>query len=58
MTDNYYILSENNQSTVVSCYERPEMACETFYQSEADLERSMAEQIAATLCGTISAKKW
>ena len=45
MTDNYDILSENNQSTVVACYERPEMARETFYQSEADLERGMIEQL-------------
>ncbi len=45
MSETYDILSENNQSTVVSHYERPEMACDTFYQSEADLERGMIEQL-------------
>lgn len=43
MSENYDILSENNQSTVVSHYERPDMVRETFYQSETDLEREMIE---------------
>ena len=45
MPENYDILSENNQSTVVSHYERPQLVCDTFYQSEADLEREMIEQL-------------
>lgn len=45
MSENYDILSENNQSTVVSHYERPDMVRETFYQSETDLEREMIEQL-------------
>lgn len=45
MSENYDILSENNQSTVVSHYERPAMVRETFYQSETDLEREMIEQL-------------
>lgn len=43
MSENYDILSENNQSTVVSHYERLDMVRETFYQSETDLEREMIE---------------
>lgn len=35
MTENYDILSENTQSTVVAEYERPMMARETEYQSKA-----------------------
>ena len=45
MSETYDILSENNQSTVVSHYERPEMVHDTFYQSETDLEREMIEQL-------------
>ena len=45
MSEIYDILSENNQSTVVSHYERPEMLRDTFYQSEPDLEREMIEQL-------------
>ncbi len=45
MSETYNLLSENNQSTVVNHYERPEMVRETFYQSEADLEREMIEQL-------------
>ena len=45
MSENYDILSENNQSTVVSHYERTGMVRETFYQSETDLEREMIEQL-------------
>lgn len=39
------IVSENMRSTVVAQYERPEMARETNYQSEADLERNMIAQL-------------
>lgn len=45
MSEYYDLLSENNQSTVVSHYERPEMVRDTFYQSESDLEREMIEQL-------------
>lgn len=45
MPENYDILSENNQSTVVSHYERPDMVRDTFYQSETDLELEMIEQL-------------
>ncbi len=45
MAENYDILSENAQSTVVNHYERPEVVCETHYQSEADLERSLIERL-------------
>ena len=41
----YNILSENNTSTVVAHYERPEKAAEDGYQTEADLERSFIEQL-------------
>lgn len=44
MSETYNIISENNQSTVVSHYERPQIVRETFYQSEADLERGMIKQ--------------
>ena len=45
MNERYDILSENNQSTVVAHYERPAMAREASYQSEADLERDLIEQL-------------
>jgi type I restriction enzyme, R subunit len=45
MNDTYDILSENNQSTVVNRYERPTVVRETFYQSEADLERHLIAQL-------------
>mgnify|MGYP002515414462 FL=1 len=45
MPETYDILSENNQSTVVSHYERPDTVRDTFYQSEPDLEREMIEQL-------------
>lgn len=45
MSETYNIISENNQSTVVSHYERPQIVRETFYQSEADLERGMIKQL-------------
>ncbi len=41
----YNILSENNASTVVAHYERPVMAEEEGYQTEAELERSFIEQL-------------
>ncbi len=45
MTETYDLLSENDQSTVVNHYERAEMVRETFYQSEADLERGLIERL-------------
>ena len=45
MAEKYDILSENTQSTVVAEYERPAMARETAYQSEADLEREFIAQL-------------
>lgn len=45
MAENYDILSENAQSTVVNHYERPEVVCETHFQSEAELERSLIERL-------------
>lgn len=41
----YNILSENNNSTVVAHYERPAMVADDGYQTEADLERSLIEQL-------------
>lgn len=45
MTSKYDILSENNQSTVVSHYKRPSIAHDTSYQTEQDLERDFIEQL-------------
>ena len=45
MTETYNILSENNQSTVVNHYERPNAVRETCYQSEADLEHGMINRL-------------
>ena len=45
MSRTYDILSENNQSTVVNHYERQQVVRETFYQSEAALEREMINQL-------------
>jgi hypothetical protein len=46
MTETQYnILSENNTSTVVAHYERPAMVADEGYQTEADLERSLIEQL-------------
>lgn len=41
----YSILSENNTSTVVAHYERSAMVADDGYQTEADLERSLIEQL-------------
>ena len=41
----YNIVSENNASTVVAHYERPVTVEEEGYQTEADLERSLIEQL-------------
>ena len=41
----YNILSENDTSTVVAHYERPATVEEEGYQTEADLERSLIEQL-------------
>ena len=45
MTDSYDLLSENSESTVVARYERPQMASEESYQSEAQLEKSLIKQL-------------
>ncbi len=45
MTTTYDIISENNLSTVISHYERPQRALEDSYQSEAELERSFIGQL-------------
>ena len=45
MTENYDILSENTQSTVVAEYERSSVVREVTYQSEADLERELIERL-------------
>lgn len=45
MADNYNILSENTESTVVGHYERPDIARETAYQSEAELESALIKQL-------------
>ena len=39
MAEKYDMVSQNSETTVVAHYERPTMAGETTYQSEADLER-------------------
>ena len=44
-TMTYNILSENNTSTVVAHYERQAMVEDSAYQTEADLERSLIEQL-------------
>ena len=41
----YNILSENNTSTIVAHYERQAMVEDSAYQTEADLERSLIEQL-------------
>ncbi len=45
MAEQYDIVSQNTQSTVVSHYERPAVATETSYQSEADLERDFIDRL-------------
>ena len=45
MAEYYDILSENNNSTVVSHYERPSFVQEACYQSESDLENALIEQL-------------
>lgn len=39
------ILSQNNQSTVVAHYERPDKERATHYQSEPELERTFIAQL-------------
>ena len=41
----YNILSENNTSTVVAHYDRPATVGDDGYQTEADLERSLIDQL-------------
>lgn len=45
MAEQYDIVSQNTQSTVVSHYEKPYVVCETSYQSEQDLERDLIERL-------------
>ena len=45
MAEQYDIVSQNTQSTVVSHYEKPSVVCETSYQSEQDLERDLIERL-------------
>ena len=45
MAEEYDLISENSESTVVARYERPQMASEESYQSEAQLERSLIKQL-------------
>ena len=45
MAEQYDIVSQNTQSTVVSHYEKPSVVCETSYQSEQDLERDLIDRL-------------
>ena len=45
MAEQYDIVSQNTQSTVVSHYEKPSVVRETSYQSEQDLERDLIERL-------------
>lgn len=45
MAEQYDMVSQNTQSTVVSRYEKPEVVCESFYQSEQDLERDLIKRL-------------
>ena len=45
MAEQYDIVSQNTQSTVVSHYERPSEVRETSYQGEKELEREFIEQL-------------
>lgn len=45
MAEQFDIISQNTQSTVVAEYERPEKERATSYQSEADLEREFIAQL-------------
>ena len=45
MAEQYDIVSQNTQSTVVSHYEKPFIVCETSYQSEQDLEHAFIERL-------------
>lgn len=45
MAEQYDIVSQNTQSTVVSHYEKPCVVCETSYQSEQDLERDLIDRL-------------
>ena len=45
MAEQYDIVSQNTQSTVVSLYERPSEVRETSYQGEKELERDFIEQL-------------
>ena len=45
MAEQFDIISQNTQSTVVAEYERPDKERATSYQSEADLEREFIAQL-------------
>ncbi len=45
MAEQYDLISQNRQSTVVSHYERPGVASETTYQTESDLERDLIARL-------------
>ena len=45
MAEQFDLISQNTQSTVVAEYERPDKERETGYQSEADLEREFIAQL-------------
>ena len=45
MAEQYDIVSQNTQSTVVSHYERPSVVRETSYQGEKELEREFIDQL-------------
>ena len=45
--EEYDLVSENKESTVVARYERPQVANEESYQSEAQLEQSLIRQLKA-----------
>ena len=45
MIQQYDLVSQNTESTVVSHYERPMVAAEKGYQTEADLERDLIERL-------------
>lgn len=45
MIENYEIVSENSESTVVGCYERADNLRDKAFQSEADLERDLIDRL-------------
>ena len=45
MAEQFDLISQNSESTVVAEYERPERERETSYQTEAELERAFIAQL-------------